>query len=103
MAAVQRMVSNCEDPMTIDEIAGRVGVSPDHLIRLFREAFGLPAATYHTRLRIAVACRLLKETSEKVETVAHQVGYSGAANLSRAFKDVMGIRPGECRRSPPLT
>jgi AraC-like DNA-binding protein len=34
-----------------------------------------------------------------VDDVAHRVGYSGAANLSRAFKEVMGVRPGEYRRS----
>ncbi len=99
MAAVDLMVSHCQDPLTIDEIAGKVGVSEDHLTRVFREAFGLPAATYYARLRIAVACRLLRDTDEKIDGVAHQVGYSSAANLSRAFKEVMSVRPGEFRRS----
>jgi AraC-like DNA-binding protein len=100
MAAVQLMVSHCRDPLTLDEIAARVGVSEDHLSRLFRHTFGLAAAPYYTRLRIAVACRLLKDTDTKMDDVAHQVGDSGAANLSRAFKEVMGIRPGEFRRTP---
>jgi DNA-binding response OmpR family regulator/AraC-like DNA-binding protein len=100
MASVQLMVNHCRDPLTLDEIAARVGVSEDHLSRLFRHTFGLPAAPYYTRLRIAVACRLLKDTNEKMDDVAHQVGYSGAAKLSRAFKEVMGIRPGKFRRSP---
>jgi YesN/AraC family two-component response regulator len=99
MAAVDLMVQHCRDPLTVDEIAHRVGLSEDHLIRIFRQAFGLPAAAYYVRLRIAVACRLLSDTDEKVNDVAHRVGYSGAANLSRAFKEVMGVRPGEYRRS----
>ena len=90
--------ANRRDPLTIAEIAREVGVSDDHLIRIFREAFGLPAGTYYTRLRLTVACRLLRETDEKMDDVAHHVGYSGAANLSRAFKEVMGVRPGEFRR-----
>jgi AraC-like DNA-binding protein len=49
---------------------------------------------------IAVACRLLRDTDEKMEDVAHRVGYSGAAKLSRAFKEVVGVRPGEFRRTP---
>ena len=100
LAAVELMVSHYRDPLTLDEIARGVGVSEDHLIRIFRQAFGLPAATYYVRLRIAVACRLLSDTDEKMDDVAHSVGYSGAANLSRAFKEVMGIRPSEYRRSP---
>ncbi|PYN29764.1 MAG: hypothetical protein DME01_29240 [Candidatus Rokuibacteriota bacterium] len=93
------MVRYCRDPLTIDEIARTVGVSKDHLIRVFRETFGLTAGAYYIRLRIAVACRLLRDTDEKMDDVALQVGYSGAANLSRAFKEVIGIRPGEFRRS----
>ena len=99
LAAVDLMVGHYRDPLTVDEIAHRVGVSEDHLIRIFRQAFGLPAATYYVRLRIAVACRLLSDTDEKVDDVAHRVGYSGAANLSRAFKEVMGVRPSAYRRS----
>jgi CheY-like chemotaxis protein/AraC-like DNA-binding protein len=99
MAAVHLMANNYRVPLTIDEIAGRVGLSPDHLIRVFREAFGLPAATYYMRLRIAVACRLLRNTETKMNTIAHQIGYSGAETFSRAFKGVMGVRPGEYRSS----
>ena len=100
LAAVDLMAGHYRDPLTVDEIARRVGVSEDHLIRIFRQAFGLPAATYYVRLRIAVACRLLSDTDENMDDVARRVGYSGAANLSRAFKEVMGIRPSEYRRSP---
>jgi CheY-like chemotaxis protein len=102
LAAVDLMATHCRDPRTIEEIARRVGLSEDHLIRVFRQAFGLPAATYYVRLRIAVACRLLSDTDETMDAVARRVGYSGAANLSRAFKEVTGIRPSEYRRSPPL-
>jgi len=100
VAAVDVMVSHCEEPLTLGEVASRVGVSEDHLGRLFRGAFGVAAASYYTRMRIAVACRLLKDTDAKMDDVAHRVGYSGAAKLSRAFKEVMGIRPGEFRRTP---
>ena len=77
----------------------RVVLAAVELMVRFREAFGLTAGAYYVRLRIAVACRLLRDTDEKMEDIAQQVGYSGAANLSRAFKEVMGMRPGEFRRS----
>ena len=99
VAAIDVIVRSCREPVTIDEIARTVGVSKDHLIRMFRDTFGLTAGAYYTGLRIAVACRLLRDTDEKMDAVALQVGYSGAANLSRAFKEVMGVRPGEFRRS----
>ena len=100
LRAIELMATHYQYPLTVEEIAGQVGVSEDHLIRIFRQAFGLPAATYYVRLRIAVACRLLSDTDDKMENVAHRVGYSGAANFSRAFKEAMGVRPSEYRRSP---
>jgi AraC-like DNA-binding protein/CheY-like chemotaxis protein len=100
VAAVEVMASHCAEPLTLAEIASRVGISEDHLGRLFRQTFGVTAASYYVRLRIAVACRLLRDTDQKMDDVAHRVGYSGAAKLSRAFKEVMGIRPGEFRRTP---
>lgn len=60
VTAIDVMVRHCDDPLTIDEIAQRVGVSKDHLIRVFRDFFGLTAGAYYVRLRIAVACRLFK-------------------------------------------
>jgi len=45
MGAIDLMVGHCRDPLTIEAIATRVGVSEDHLIRVFREAvefFGRP-------------------------------------------------------------
>lgn len=99
VVAIDIMVRHCRDPLTIDAIAQRVSVSKDHLIRVFRDAFGLTAGAYYVRLRIAIACRLLRDTQTKIDDVALQVGYSGAANLSRAFKEVMGMRPGKFRRS----
>jgi CheY-like chemotaxis protein len=101
LAAVELMAHHYRDPLTIDEIAARVGVSDDHLSRLFRQAVGMPAAPYYTRLRIAVACRLLKDTDHKMDDVAVRVGYSGGAKLSRAFKDVMGLPPNEFRHRDP--
>lgn len=98
IAAIDLMVSHCRNPLTLNEIAARVNISEDHLGRLFRQALCMPAASYYTRLRIAVACRLLKDTDNKIDDVAVCVGYSGAAKLSRAFKEITGIRPGEFRR-----
>jgi AraC-like DNA-binding protein len=74
IGAIDLMVSHCRDPLTIEAIATRVGASEDHLSRMFREAFGLPAASYYTRLRIAVACRLLRDTDDKMDDVARRVG-----------------------------
>lgn len=70
MAAIDVIVRSCREPVTIDEIARTVGVSKDHLIRMFRDTFGPTAGAYYTGLRIAVACRLLRDTDEKMDAAS---------------------------------
>ncbi|CAM5290256.1 AraC family transcriptional regulator [Streptomyces narbonensis] len=52
---------------------------------------------YLTDWRLALAADLLRETDTTVESVARQVGYSGAFALSAAFKRVRGLSPQEHR------
>ncbi|MFM8706422.1 MAG: helix-turn-helix transcriptional regulator, partial [Planctomycetia bacterium] len=46
-----------------------------------------------TSLRIEEACRLLTATSDKVETIARQVGFDEASVFSRVFKRWVGRSP----------
>jgi len=84
MAAIAHMVRHyCRNPLTVHAIRGCVSVSDDHLARSFHAAFGWPATTYYTRLRVEVACRLLCDTDEKIDQIAEQVGIA-VGRTSRA-------------------
>lgn len=51
-----------------------------------------------TRVRVAVASRLLAHTYTKLDGIAQVSGFTDASHLSRVFTERMGIRPGEYRR-----
>lgn len=46
-----------------------------------------------------VAGRLLRETGRTVMDVAVELGYENGSKFSSAFRDVMGVSPGEYRRT----
>ena len=73
--------------------------SPYYLSRLFRSETGMTLKTYVNRVRVEAARHLLLETSEKIETVATQVGFHDASHLSRQFLKHSGRRPGDFRRT----
>ena len=53
-------------------------------------------------VKIQAAKYLLRETSEKIETLAGRVGLYDAAHLSRVFRRYAGCSPGKFRRAEQL-
>jgi AraC-like DNA-binding protein len=45
---------------------------------------------------------MLSTDSSSVAEVAQHLGFSDAANFSRAFKRVVGVNPSEYQRAPSL-
>jgi len=60
--------------------------------------------TFLTTWRLALAADLLSETSDTLDHIARQVGYSNAFALSAAFRRERGMSPREHRlASAPRT
>jgi len=80
-------------------IAGVAAFSPYHFHRVFSSAVGEPLGAYIQRLRLERAAGLLAERGERTITeIALDLGFSGPAVFSRAFRDRFGMSPSEWRR-----
>ena len=87
--------------VTLEDIARRVNVSARTIDRhLKREGQGFRALS--DRMRFERACDMLGTPGGSITDVALQLGFSNAANFSRAFKRVRGMSPGEYQRSVAL-
>jgi AraC-like DNA-binding protein len=75
------------------QVAQAVGVSADHLGRLFHQQFGLTVWDYLTRLRIQRAEERLRHSGDSIQSVARAVGFSDRAYFSRVFRKVTGVAP----------
>ncbi|WP_336216297.1 helix-turn-helix domain-containing protein [Nonomuraea sp. LPB2021202275-12-8] len=87
------------EPLTVDDLAARAGVSPRTLARRFAEQLGVSPGRWLLGQRVSAARALLEETDLPVETIAGRVGLSSATNLRRRFHRIVRTTPAAYRRS----
>lgn len=90
MACIHRRYA---DPLSREDIAAEIGISPDYLTDCFRQAMGITPMTYLRRYRIQRACELLENTDLSIMQIALRVGFSDGAHFTRTFQKEMGITP----------
>ncbi|MEV6957143.1 AraC family transcriptional regulator [Streptomyces sp. NPDC051183] len=85
--------------ITLQEASAVLGhAHPTHLIRSFRQAFGLPPHAYLTGRRVAVARRLLLAGMPPAQA-ATEAGFYDQAHLTRHFRRHVGTGPARFARS----
>ncbi len=77
----------------VEEVAERLFVTKEHLIRVFSAAVGVTPGKYLTGLRLDYAKDCLRAGGMSLEAVAAAAGFSGAAYFSRVFKRHCGMSP----------
>jgi AraC-like DNA-binding protein len=83
---------------TMEQLAGRVGLSRSALHERFVQFIGLTPMQYLTNWRMQIASRLLTQSSATLASVALDTGYESEAAFSRAFKRAVGVPPSVWRR-----
>lgn len=87
------------DGISLEEASAALGhVHPTHLIRSFRQAYGLPPHAYLTGRRVARARGLLL-AGMRPAAVATAAGFYDQAHLTRHFGRYVGISPARFARS----
>jgi len=84
-------------PWTLTELAGIACMSEEHLRRVCRKELGRSPMQHLTFLRLQRARHLLSVTDDKVEVIAHAVGFESAFTFSNTYKKWIGWRPSEQR------
>lgn len=85
-------------PWDVDVLAAMIGVTPQHLGRLFRRALGQPPLEYLVRLRLNRALQLLVERPDlRIHEVGAAVGYPDPNYFTRLFRQREGRTPGQFR------
>ena len=86
------------EPWTVEALAREVHLSRTTLARRFAELVGEPPLTYLARWRMHLAAQRLKHSTDTVETIARDVGYTSEYAFNRAFSRHRGQPPGRYRR-----
>ena len=83
----------CAAPLTVIDIAARIGVHPVHLSREFRRRFGQTVGEYAHKVRIRIACAMMKQEPISLALVAASVGFADQSHFCRIFKTLVGCTP----------
>lgn len=79
---------------TLEELAGRAGMSRSRFASAFHDIVGLTPGNYLAGWRVTVAQDLLRK-GRPLKVVANEVGYGSPVALSRVFKAKVGRSPRE--------
>ena len=84
---------NLPNPISIDDIARRSGVSAATLHRYFKRLTGLSPMQYVKQLRLCEAQRLMLAEHERASDAARSVGYESVPQFNRDYKRLFGVPP----------
>ncbi|MGF6527628.1 helix-turn-helix domain-containing protein [Variovorax sp. PvP013] len=97
-SAISHMRANVSEKTTIEEIAGKVGLSRARLFALFRDQLHTTPQVFWSGVRVEEAMRRVSEGGELTD-VALDLGFSAPGNFSRFFKEHTGVSPSIFKRA----
>lgn len=96
--AMSLMHRHPEKQWRVETLAQEIGMSRSGFSARFTALVGESVLHYLTSLRMQLAHRELRETSDTLARIAERVGYQSEPAFNRAFKRVVGFAPGEVRK-----
>jgi len=85
------------DDVRLGDLAREAGVSPTHLARAFRRAYGARPAEYLRRVRVDAAASAIERGEGSLAEIAAATGFADQSHLGRAFREAHGVSPARWR------
>lgn len=92
------MLSHADEELRVGDIAAQVGVVPNYLQRIFKQAKGQTMIQYLNSIRIERSKFLLAQTEEPIVDIAAAVGYNSRQHFCRMFSASVGMSPQRFRK-----
>ena len=97
--AIDFVVNNFSDKISVDRAANIAGMSPTTFSRNFQSTTGHKFVEFVNRIRIGQACGMLFATDAPVSTICFDVGFQNLANFNRHFLKMKNMTPTEYRNT----
>lgn len=92
------LTAHLAEKITIDQLSEWFHISLTTMKSAFKEVYGDSIYSYMKTYKMQHAAIRLKEEDKEISEVAGLVGYENASKFAAAFKDVIGMNPGEYKR-----
>jgi AraC-like DNA-binding protein len=97
--AMNQLIAALDNPPSISDLAGKVGVSASKLKQLFPEVCGMTPYHYLRKIRMEKAMLMLRGGEMNVTEVAYGIGYESISHFSKVFCKYYGIKPSQVRKN----
>ncbi len=94
----QRLDCSLEESMSLDEICQELNYTKNHVIKVFKDYYGLTPYAYYRDKKIQVAKRYLDNTNLSIGEIASRLHFADSRYFAGCFKQVAGITPSAYRR-----
>ena len=91
--------AHLSDSIELVQLSAIAGLSVFHFARQFKQSAGVSPHYYLVGRRIERAKELLAETDLSLSEIAFATGFSDQSHLTRHFRQMIGVAPGQFRRS----
>ena len=91
------MAWNFAKPLTLEQLAKEAGISRFHFSRLFKREVGVSPHHHLSRVRIAHAKDLLRNTDHSIAQIVEECGYIHSGHFAAAFFRLTGKTPSQYR------
>lgn len=95
--AITAMEAHVSDPLSLDDLAARAGLSKRQLNRLFQTRMRQSVMTYYRTLRLEKARGLLRSSPLRLTEIALATGFANSSHFSRSYAAHFGEPPSAYR------
>jgi len=92
-AVLRHIEAKIGEPLSVGELAGRMGLSVSRFKTRFKKEIGIPPAEYVLRCKVSEAKKLLARPGTTVTDTAYQLSFSSSQYFATVFKRYTGKNP----------
>ncbi len=96
-ACIELMTERVSNPLSLQEIASRLGVSPRQLQRDFHKYLNSAPLDYYSKLRLDIARQMVRRTSMRIIDVGIACGFHSGSHFSKRYRATHGLSPQQDR------
>lgn len=96
----QALIEAClSEGLSLEELAGKAGVSRSHFARRFRAETGISPHRYQSQQRIEKAKAMLRDTPMSLVDIAIDLGFCSQSHFTQVFRALAGTTPRKFRET----
>ncbi len=93
LAVAELMEQNIENPLSLEEVAQRSGISRRQIERLFKRHVNCVPKRYYLEMRLKRARELLLQTAMPIMAVSTACGFQSPPHFSKCYRQLFGHPP----------